>query len=150
MNIRTLPPLEDAVARNLSVVDRHIREEASDPDGVLALYTDDVVLEVPGRGLRLATHADIRDNYLRMFASMQQVEIEPLDRFATADRVVDECIVRFRLTGDGMVNAPVPPGSHVELRLLHVFHMRDGRIAREQVFEGWRRLDEIAEMGSRA
>ena len=64
-----------------------------------------------------------------------------MDRFATADRVVDECLVRLRITGDGVVNVPVPVGSRAELRLLHVFHMRDGRIAREEVFEGWRRLD---------
>ena len=44
------------------------------------------------------------------------------------------------LTGDGMANAPYPPGTRVELRLLHVFEMRAGRIARETVFEGWTRL----------
>jgi len=132
---------EGLLARNLAVVDRHMREEASDPDGVLALYTEDAVLEVPGRGLRFDSHQAIRDNYVRMFASMAEVEIQPLDRFATAERVVDECIVRLRLVGDGMVNAPVPVGSRAELRLLHVFHMRGGRIARETVFEGWRALD---------
>jgi ketosteroid isomerase-like protein len=131
----------DPIARNLAVVDRHIREEASDPEGVLALYTEDAVLEVPSRGLRFDNHAAIRDNYQRMFASMADVRIEPLDRFATVDRVVDECRVFFRLIGDGMVNAPVPIDANVELHLLHVFHMRDGRIARESVFEGWRRTD---------
>lgn len=133
--------MDPVIAHNLAVVDRHMREEAADPEGVLALYTDDVVLEVPSRGLRFDTLESIRDNYVRMFASMAEVEMQPIDRFATADRVVDECLVRLRLVGDGMVNAPVPVGSRVELRLLHVFHMRDGRIAREEVFEGWRRLD---------
>jgi ketosteroid isomerase-like protein len=130
----------DAVAHNLAVVDRHIREEASDPEAVLALYTADAVLEVPGRGLRFDTHAAIRDNYRRMFASMAEVAIEPMDRFATADRVVDECRVTLRVIGDGLVNAPVPVGARAELHLLHVFHMRDGLIAREVVFEGWRVL----------
>jgi ketosteroid isomerase-like protein len=129
------------LARNLAVVDRHIREEAADPDGVMALYTDDVVLEIPSRGLRFDTRRAIRDNYVRMFASMAEVEIEPMDRFATVDRVVDECRVRLRVTGDGLVNAPVAVGARVELRLLHVFHMRDGKIAREEVFEGWKALD---------
>jgi len=140
--LRDTPPSmqADTRAANLAVVDRHMREEATDPDGVLALYTDDAVLEVPGRGLRFDTHQAIRDNYLRMFASMAEVEIQPLDRFATAERVVDECMVRLRVTGDGLANAPVPVGARVELRLLHVFHMRDGRIAREEVFEGWRVL----------
>ena len=133
--------MPDPIAENLAIVDAHIRGEAQDPRAVLALYTDDVVLEVPSRGLRLASHGEIEANYRRMFASMAEVEIEPLDRFATADRVVDDCRVRFRITGDGFANAPYGEGARVELRLLHVFEMRAGRIARETVFEGWSRLD---------
>lgn len=131
----------DPIAHNLLVVDEHMRNEAIDPGLVMSLYTDDAVLEVPGRGLRLDSHEAIRRNYIEMFASFADVEIVPNDRFATADRVFDDSTVRFRLVGDGMVNAPLPKGSHVELRLLHVFHMRGGRIAREQVFEIWKRLD---------
>ena len=137
-----LHPATDAMAHNLDVVDRHMRDEARDPDSVMALYTDDAVLEIPGRGLRFDTLAAIRDNYLRMFASMGEIEIQPLDRFATAGRVVDESLVRLRISGDGVTNAPLPVGARAELRLLHVFHMREGRIAREEVFEGWRRLDD--------
>ena len=137
---RPIPSGSDPVAHNLDVVDRHMRDEAVNPDAVMALYTDDAVLEIPARGLRFDTLAAIRDNYVRMFASMAEIEIEPLDRFATAERVVDECLVRLRVTGDGLLNVPVPIGSRAELRLLHVFHMRDGRIAREEVFEGWRTL----------
>lgn len=140
MNV-PLHPTPDPVARNLAVVDRHMRDEARDPDGVLALYTEDAVLGIPGRGQRFDSLQAIRDNYVRMFASMAEIEIQPMDRFATVDRVVDECLVRLRITGDGVVNVPVPVGSRAELRLLHVFHMRDGRIAREEVFEGWRRFD---------
>ena len=88
----------------------------------------------------LTGKAAIEANYRRMFASMVEIELEPLDRFATRERVVDDMMVRFRLVGDGMVNAPVAPGTRVELRLVHVFHMRDGRIAREIVHEDWRVL----------
>jgi ketosteroid isomerase-like protein len=132
------------IERNIAAVDAHIRGEAQDPASIMGLYTDDVVLEVPTRGLRFGTHAEIEANYRAMFASMADVEIEPHDRFATADRVVDECLVRLTLTGPGMVNAPLPVGARVELSLLHVFHMRDGLIAREVVYEGWRRLDAAA------
>jgi hypothetical protein len=132
--------IDAQLAANLAVVDRHMRDEARDPDAVMGLYTEDAVLEVPARGLRFDSLPAIRDNYLRMFGAMAEVEIEPLDRFATTDRVVDECRVRFRLIGDGMVNAPLPIGVKAEVRLLHVFHMRDGRIARETVYEGWRQL----------
>lgn len=142
MNITT--PLHHAdlcpLTHNLAVVDQHMRSEAIDPDSVMSLYTDDAVLEIPARGLRFDTHAAIRDNYVRMFASMAEVEIHPMDRFATVDRVVDECVVTLRITGDGVTGAPVSIGARAELRLLHVFHMRDGKIAREEVFEAWRQL----------
>lgn len=132
----------DPIATNLAVVDEHIRGEARDPASVMALYTDDIVLEMPTRGLRLVGKAAIEANYRRMFGAMAEVTITQGERFATADRVVDDCVVRFRLAGDGMAHAPLPVGSRVELRLLHVFAMRDGRIARETVLEGWRRLDD--------
>ena len=131
----------DAIQRNLDVVDRHIRGEAVDVDSILGLYTDDIVLEIPGRGLRFEGRDAIKANYLAMWASMTEVELEPLDRFATEDRVVDDMRVRLRLVGPGMTNAPLPIGSRAELRLIHHFSMRDGLIAREQVFELWKALD---------
>lgn len=134
-----VPPPE-VVSRNLATVDAHIQGEARDPASVLALYTPDVVLEVPGRGQLLSTHDAIEANYRALFAAMAEVEIEPLDRFATAERVVDECIVRFRITGEGIFNCPLPVGARAELRLLHVFRMQDGLISRETVYEGWRRV----------
>lgn len=130
----------DAIARNLAVVDAHIRDEARDPSLVMDLYTDDIVLEMPTRGLTLTDKAAIEANYRAMFGSLADVEIIPGTRFATEDHVVDDCTVRFRLTGDGVRNAPLPVGSRVELRLMHLFAMRDGRIARETVYEGWRRI----------
>jgi ketosteroid isomerase-like protein len=131
----------NSIEHNLAVVDRHIQGEARDVDSILDLYTDDIVMEVPGRNLRLEGRATIRANYLAMWPSMAEVELIPLDRFATEDRVVDDMLVRMRLVGPGMANAPLPIGSRVELRLIHHFSMRDGLIAREQVFEIWRLLD---------
>jgi ketosteroid isomerase-like protein len=141
------PPDSDAAmrARNLAVVDEHIRGEAVDVDAILDLYTDDIVLEVPGRGLRFAGRAAIRANYLAMWPAMADVTLEPLDRFATEDRVVDDMVVRMRLVDEGMVNAPVPIGTRVALRLIHHFTMRDGLISREQVFEIWQALPDTDE-----
>lgn len=126
------------IETNLAVVAEHIENEARDPAGVLPLYTDDAVQEFPARGLRLQSKEDIQANYRRMFASITNLSLEPLDRFATEERVVDDMIVRFDLVGEGMVNCPIAPGNKVELRLVHVFHMRDGRIAREIVHENWK------------
>lgn len=133
--------MSSAADRNMALADFHIRNEAADVDAVMDLYTDDIVLEMPSRNVRLVGRDAIRANYIRMFGAMAEVEITPHDRFATDTRVVDDMTVRFRLIGDGMVNAPVAVGSRVELRLIHHFTMRGGKIAREQVFEIWRAQD---------
>lgn len=130
----------DIAARNLAVAEQHLRDEARDPAGVMALYTDDIVLEMPTRGVVLHGKADIEANYRRMFGAIAEVEMRTLTRFATATHVVDDSLVRFRLVGDGFANAPLPVGSRVELRLMHLFAMREGKIARETVLEGWTRL----------
>ncbi len=132
--------VSDIIAHNLDIVQKHMEGEAQDPASVMALYTDDIVLESPLRGLRLTDKAAIEANYLAMFGAMSDIEIVPLDRFATETRVVDDCIVRFSLSGEGFYRAPLPVGSRVELRLVHVFQMRDGLIARETVHEAWKAL----------
>ena len=123
--------------RNLAVVAQHIENEGRDPASILPLYTDDIVLEIPGRGLRFEGKQAIEANYRRMFGALEDVALHPLDRFATGNRVVDDMVVTFRLAREGMDNAPMPIGSQVSLRLLHVFHMRDGLIEREIVHEQW-------------
>ena len=128
------------IERNLATVENHLELEATDVDEALKLFTDDVVWESPLRGAVYRGKKEIRENYLRLFSSMKIVVLEPLDRFATADRVVDDTLVKFTLAGDGFVNAPLPVGANVELRLVHIFEMRDGKIAREKVFESWREI----------
>lgn len=124
-------------ARNLQTVAEHIENEARDPEGVLALYTDDIVQEFPARGLRFDDKNAIAENYRKTFSSMTDVRLEPLERFATEDRVVDDMIAHFTVVDDGLINAPIKIGDKVALRLLHVFHMRDGLIAREIVHESY-------------
>ena len=63
---------------------------------------------------------------------MRDVRFEFLQRFATEDRVVDDSIVRFEVVEDGYWQFPV--GSKIEMRLVHIFEMRDGKISREIVF----------------
>jgi steroid delta-isomerase-like uncharacterized protein len=127
---------------NLEVAAQHIALEATDIDAALHLYTDDIVWESPARSLRFVGKDAVAANYRRMFSSLDfaTLELEPIERFATENRVVDDCYVRFRLTGDGFTNAPANIGDMVELRLVHIFEMRDGKIARESSFEIWRKL----------
>jgi ketosteroid isomerase-like protein len=46
---------------------------------------------------------------------------------------VDDSIVTFEVAKDGYWHFPL--GSKVEMRLVHIFEMRDGKIARELVFD---------------
>ena len=50
--------------------------------------------------------------------------------------MVDDSVVRFRLTGEGYL--PLSPGTQVEMRLVHIFEMRDGLISKEIGYEMWR------------
>jgi hypothetical protein len=129
---------EESVRENLAIVDAHFTSErGSDLDKVLPLYTDDVIWESPARGIVLHGKQAAAENYRRTFGSMADLGVTSLRRFATADRVVDDSIASFQLVGDDMVNAPRPLGSRVDLRMVHVFDMRDRRIAREAVYEIW-------------
>lgn len=130
------------IERNLEVVEAHFHDEH--PEGIeraLALYTDDIVWEAPARGVLREGKEPVKENYLAMFASAEDVELLPLQRFATEDRVVDDTIARLTITGDGWINAPFPVGTRVEIRVVHIFEMRDGLISRETGYELWSSME---------
>ena len=131
----------DARELNLAVAEAHFHSEANNEvDRALALFTDDVVWESPTRGLVLRGKSEAGANYRRMFNSFSVESFRCLQRFATEDRVVDDSVLVATLTGSGVQNAPAPVGSRVEIRLLHVFEMRDGKISKKLVFENWKLL----------
>ena len=130
---------QELIDANLAAVEAHFHSEAANEvEKALELYTDDIVWESPARGLVFRGKEATAENYRRMFSSFRVEEFRCLQRFATEDRVVDDSVARVVLTGDGAENAPAPVGSRVEIRLLHVFEMRGGKISRELVFENWR------------
>jgi ketosteroid isomerase-like protein len=133
---------EELIAANLAVVEAHFHSEAANEvEKALELFTDDVVWESPARKLLFHGKQEAGENYRRMFASFKVEGFRTLQRFATEDRVIDDSIMTTVLVGDGVRNAPVPVGTKVEIRLLHVFEMREGKIARELVFENWHVLE---------
>src|SRR5262245_29952691 len=87
----------------------------------------------------LPRSGDIKKMYLRVFNSAEGITFEPIERFATPDRVFDDMWATFRISGDGFENCPFPIGTKVKMRLLHNFHIRDGMIAKEIGYEIWRR-----------
>lgn len=127
----------DRIARNLACVEEHFHSEAVDEvEAALDLYTEDIVWEAPalnGLDRRFAGKAAVAENYRALFASMRNVRFQFLQRFATEDRVVDDSIVTFEIARIGYW--PWALDARIEMRLVHIFEMRDGKIARELVFD---------------
>ena len=145
MQTYSVNPGQQRINYNLAVVAAHFHSEASDEiEKALELYTDDIVWESPVRNLVLRGKEQAAENYRRMFSSFKVQEFRCLQRFATEDRVVDDTVATVWLIGDGVENAPVPVGSKVEIRLLHIFEMRHGKISRELVFESWKVIEDTA------
>ena len=126
---------DDIIAANLAAVEAHFGSEASGRiDDAIAVYTDDVVWEAPSRNLEFRGKEAVADNYRDIFSVLKNVEFHIKDRFATADRVVDDSIVSFEVAREGFV--PFPVGTKCEMRLTHIFEMRDGKISKEIGIEG--------------
>ncbi|MCA1564416.1 MAG: nuclear transport factor 2 family protein [Acidobacteria bacterium] len=137
---------QELIAANLATVEAHFHSEAANEvEHALELFTEDVVWESPARNLIFHGKAAAGENYRKMFSSFRVEDFRTLQRFATEDRVVDDSVITVVLAGDGVENAPAPVGSKVEIRLLHVFEMRDGKISRELVFENWRVIEPALE-----
>ena len=128
---------KDRVDKNLATVESHFHSEAlNEVEEALETFTDDIVWEAPapnGLNRSFLGKEAVAKNYRELFASMRNVEFQFLQRFATEDRVVDDSIVRFEVTKDGYWRFPA--GSKIEMRLVHIFEMRDAKISREIVFD---------------
>ena len=126
---------QDKIAENLAAVEAHFASEATGRiDDAIALYTDDVVWEAPSRNLVIEGKEAVAANYREIFSVLKNVEFHTKDRFATEDRVVDDSIVTFEVAKEGFV--PFPVGTKCEMRLTHIFEMRDGKISKEIGIEG--------------
>jgi ketosteroid isomerase-like protein len=122
----------------LDLVEMHLQEE--NPvriDECIKLYTPDAIWEAPARGVIYQGRESIKKNYLRIFDNTADFQFEPIDRYATPDRVFVDAWARFRITGDAFDNSPLPVGTKVNMRLLHSFFIEDGLISRENGYEIW-------------
>ncbi len=127
----------DRIARNLACVERHFHSEAvNEVEAALDLYTDDIIWEAPalnGLNRSFSGKQNVAKNYRELFEAMHNVRFQLLQRFATEDRVVDDSMVTFEIAQVGYW--PWPINAKIEMRLVHIFEMRDGRISRELVFD---------------
>ena len=129
---------QDIIAMNLAGVESHFHaEDTGSVSAALEAFTDDCVWEAPnpiGLNKRLVGKAQLGPFYKKLFTTMKDVTFRICyERFATVDRVVDDSVCTFEVAADGVWTYPV--GTHVFMRIVHVFDMRDGKIAKEKVFE---------------
>jgi hypothetical protein len=139
----TTPTREEIISRNLAAVEQHFHNE--NPEGIdlaVGVYTDDIVWEVPARGLVHRDREAVKAEYLKIFGAMNVHKITNLHRFASEDWVFDDSIFEFTIVDEGFANCPFPVGTRVSVRLTHAFQLRDGKICRENGYEIWRRAED--------
>ena len=129
---------KDRIAQNLACVEGHFHSEAeNDIEAALALYNDDIVFEAPalnGLNRSFSGKDGVAKFYRELWATMRDVKFQFLQRFATEDRVVDDSLVTFEVVRDGCWPY-FSVGQKIEMRLVHIFEMRDGKISKEIVFD---------------
>lgn len=118
----------------MDIIDRHFAaENAHDVEATLATYTDDIVWDdvthpaCPVQGKEAAGEI-----YKSIIDSIPDINLESVLRFSAGDRVVDEAILTGHVHGEwaGIDGGGAP----VRVRILHVFDIRDGLIARENTW----------------
>ncbi|MDN5941936.1 MAG: nuclear transport factor 2 family protein [Nitrospira sp.] len=126
------------IAQNLACVDGHFHSEAvNDVEAALELYTDDIIFEAAalnGMNRSFSGKGAVAKFYRELWATMRNVKFQFLQRFATEDRVVDDSLVTFEVVRDGCWQH-FAAGQKIEMRLVHIFEMRDGLISKEIVFD---------------
>lgn len=116
------------------LVDRHLRaEKAGDPDGCVAMYTDDVVHDAvgwPGAPYRGKNAA--RDFYRSLMENFRIDGEEFTHRYVSDSAMTLESNVIGTVTGS-MLGLP-GNDRQVSFRMLHVFEFRDRLISRENIW----------------
>lgn len=117
------------------VVNEHFGYEARDDiNGVVASLAGEVEHEIiPSREGILHDKESIRARYGNLFAAIKGESVTPLKRYYGEDFLVDESLWRGEVI-DGSVFLCDGRSGPVSFRLLHVFELKDGKIAREQVW----------------
>lgn len=116
------------------VNDHFMYEATADLEGVMRTYTDDPEHQVVGGpDGPLRGKPAIRRFYERLFPALKGERAEPVMRLYGDDFIVDESILIGQVVDGRPFNLPGKCG-HARVRLLHVFQLRDGLIAKERVF----------------
>lgn len=129
---------QDRITQNLACVQDHFHSEAeNDIEAALGLYTDDIIFEagaLNGLNRSFSGKQAVGKFYRELWATMKDVKFQLLQRFATEDRVVDDSRATFEVVRDGCW-PHFSSGQKIEMRLVHIFEMRGGKISKEIVFD---------------
>lgn len=102
-----------------------------------ALYTENVLWAAPCRGITCSGREQVIRHLLREASAMHSPEFTVLRRSSAETQVVDEYVVRFTYTGEGIENAPISGGELVELKRVRIMELAAGRVAKETCIETW-------------
>ena len=118
----------------MDIIERHFAaENAHDVLATLDTYTEDVIWDdvgnpacpVHGKAATSGMYAGIR-------AAIPDLHIESVLRLGDAEHVVEEALASGHVQGSFL--GVEGGGAPVSFRMLHVFDLRDGLIAREQAW----------------
>ena len=123
-----------AVEAALAVIDRHFAaENAHDVEATLATYTEDIVWDdVTHPGSPFRGKQAVAEAYGGILRAIPDLNLRSVLRFQCGEHVVDESMLSGHVVGEfaGIAGGGAP----VSFRLLHVFDLRDGLIARENAW----------------
>ena len=131
-----LPFVSEGEDTALDIIDRHFAaENAHDVDATLATYTDDIVWDDITHPLSPFEGKEaVGSVYSGILDAIPDVHLESVRRLSAPDGgfVVDESILTGHVEGSwaGVAGGGAP----VRTRILHVFELRDGLIARENAW----------------
>jgi len=116
------------------VNDHFMYEATADLEGVLSTYSAEPEHQVVGGpDGPLRGKAAIRRFYEGLFPALKGERAEPVMRLYGDDFIVDESILIGNVVDGRPFNLQGKSG-HARVRLLHVFQLRDGLIAKERVW----------------
>ena len=117
------------------LVNRHFGFEAADDvDGVMSTLVDGAEHEVIPSPVGTIDDSEAQRAYYELlFTSITGESVEPLRRYYGEGFLVDETLWHGTIE-DGRPFLCDGKSGPVSFRLLHVFEVRDGKIAREQVW----------------
>ena len=116
------------------LIEQHlIAENAGDPVGAVAMYTEDVIHDVVGAPTGALHGPEAAQGFYEFLTSNLKAEHmeQTWIRYGS-----DHCVVEHQWTGavNGEFLGVPGNGKRVSFRMLHVWDFKDGRIARENVW----------------